>query len=1124
MKRRKVLSMFMTAVLTFSSVLPQGTLVALAEGEDEIKTVAEEGDVLPFGLAGMPAGYRLSEEQLNMKQELKDHDVLTELAGMTEGVDYNAAEVITLADSEEEAQLIADAYNATLTCYANGVAELKLPEELSVADALSVAMSYEYAMPVVEPNYRTYLEEPVSGDASLEFNPTLGGSAAAKKDEGVNYGWTEWVTGDYENLPLFTNPDEFLRDPSVAEYQWMHDAIGTWRAWRSTMGDPSIRVAVIDTGVNPNHPDLAGRVQQIKVNDIDPSVYYSSHGTHVAGIIAASADNGIGVAGVAPDVNIVSLDIFKWSDDYNDCYCETAEECRALQICIDEKIPVANMSIGGFGYSALAAEKMKAAHDAGVSVFVAMGNENSNAKSYPAAYDGAIAVASTNVGGVRSFFSNFGDWCAIAAPGTDIMSCYNPLSIDDEEGEEYGLMSGTSMATPVAAGVAALYMSKVGVIAPDEMRDVMQKNAGKCSSKQIGAGIVNVGAMFANNEVTPEIGDYNEGFVAITTKTVDDNAKIVYTLDGKKPAVKAGAVTYGTVYEDDIDLTSYPSESKVTINALVISSQGKVSSVVTKEVTIAKAEAGKVEVESVSLDQATLSLGYSSNPTVSDNKVTAQVKAYVTVGGKEVSLSSVEHRWVTSDGSVADAYEEADGVATIFTKGVGSATITLEVYGTTMKSAAVKVNVSALADEIIISGPDVLVAGSEAKYSVSVLPKKIKDNQITWTVDTDKVTIDSKGKLKVAADAESFTLTATTESGASGVKYVSVVSAKVSALEVTSSDARFSKNSATIFNVDVPTIEGVDNELVLKANTPFVEWTSSNSKVAGVTSDGTDVFVVGRKAGKATITGKTTDGSKKKVTIKVNVNVPVSELILNVDANELGNITTLLGIGKSQKINYAFGTTYGKPSNTKLEWDYVVVSPQEEDLTAAIKASGAVKIDKKGKVSVDKKKWMNAMKGQPAPDAYLHVMAATTDGTKLVASHGFLVQEAATVFQAKTITDKGELVSIKNITLDKSKWINDVDKSDDIGYFPVLIETDAWLPNDICVNVSCSNTDILGVIPGGVLRDPETNKPIQLENGHFLYEVDLIAQTPECKGGKAKVTISCADGSKKKVTLNVTLK
>ena len=581
MKRRKVLAMLTTAVMTLSTIAPDYALMVRAEDDVVAEEEAVTEEVLPYGLKGMPEGYTLDAEELEMKASLQENEVLTVLQGMKEGGDYVEDTVICLAEDEEEAQTIAKAYNAELICYAQGVAEIRLPETLSVAEALSVAQDEKYDLPVVEPNYITRLDDPEEIDFS-GFIPDSweAGSDSTTAAKTPAMTWKDWVMGDSTTPALMSNPDTYLRDPASPYYQWHLEAVDTYKAWMTTMGSNAVTVAVIDNGVNPDHPDLKGRVTQVKVNNLNPSAYTNSHGTNVAGIIAASANNGIGVAGVAPKVNILSLNVFGGTDG-----ATSAAELRALQICMERNVQVVNMSIGKFAYSASEEQLIQQMAGQNICIFAAMGNENAEARSYPGGYRDTIAVAAVTASGERSQFSNYGSWADIAAPGCSIMSCYNPKANDKKNSADgagnYGLMSGTSQATPIAAGAAALYVSLKGQVSPSVMKNLMQATGTKAKSKNIGK-ILNVGKLIGSGGAkakakavqSPDLKSF-----ILEMEDAEEGSYALYTTDGTEPILMDGAVVYGNLYTGSVDLVPEEGKDSVTVKTRVVTASGEVGEV-----------------------------------------------------------------------------------------------------------------------------------------------------------------------------------------------------------------------------------------------------------------------------------------------------------------------------------------------------------------------------------------------------------------------------------------------------------------------------------------------------------------------------------------------------------------
>jgi|GEM_PF-1264058 len=231
--------------------------------------------------------------------------------------------------------------------------------------------------------------------------------------------------------------------------QWGPQKIEADWAWNITIGNPSVLVAVVDTGIDWNHPDLAANYVPLGYdwvnNDTDPMDDHG-HGTHCAGIIAAVLNNGIGVAGLA-QVNIMAE---KGMDQLGSGYEDWL--ANAIIHAVDQGADIISMSWGDYFHSELIYEAIRYAYDAGVLLIAAAGNEATNMKLFPAGYDEVIAVVATDRYDGRPYWTNYGDWVELAAPGVDI---YSTVWNDG-----YTYMSGTSMACPHVAGVAALVWSQ----------------------------------------------------------------------------------------------------------------------------------------------------------------------------------------------------------------------------------------------------------------------------------------------------------------------------------------------------------------------------------------------------------------------------------------------------------------------------------------------------------------------------------------------------------------------------------------------------------------------------------------------------------------------------------------
>ncbi len=245
-------------------------------------------------------------------------------------------------------------------------------------------------------------------------------------------------------------------DPYYTAYQADLSLIRVPDAWRTTTGTPSTIVAIIDTGLTTGNPDLAGVAVVDPFNEITGTADVTDangHGTHIAGTIAARTNNGVGVAGIAPGASIMPV---KVCDDDGNCW--NSDVLAGVDYAVAHGASVINVSLGAplnaAGIAAFQPTYDDAAR-AGVVVVAAAGNTGDGAIEYPAAFNHVISVAATdsattNPDAVASF-STHNAYVDIAAPGVAIVS-----TLPDGT---YGYMSGTSMAAPHVAAVAALVRS-----------------------------------------------------------------------------------------------------------------------------------------------------------------------------------------------------------------------------------------------------------------------------------------------------------------------------------------------------------------------------------------------------------------------------------------------------------------------------------------------------------------------------------------------------------------------------------------------------------------------------------------------------------------------------------------
>jgi len=236
-------------------------------------------------------------------------------------------------------------------------------------------------------------------------------------------------------------------DPNYAR-QWHLSKIAAPAAWDISTGLASVPVAIIDSGADPAHPDLSSSLisgYSFLTNTTDTRDTYG-HGTATAGTAAAIGNNAIGVSGLAMKSSIMPLVVLDSSN-----YASYANIARAIIYASDQGVRVMNISIGGTSSSLTMQSAIDYAWNKNAIIFAAAGNNNSNVPIYPAALNKVIAVSATDSADNRSSFSSYGAWIDISAPGTNIYTTLN--------GGSYGGYNGTSFASPLAAGLAALILS-----------------------------------------------------------------------------------------------------------------------------------------------------------------------------------------------------------------------------------------------------------------------------------------------------------------------------------------------------------------------------------------------------------------------------------------------------------------------------------------------------------------------------------------------------------------------------------------------------------------------------------------------------------------------------------------
>ncbi len=362
----------------------------------------------------------------------------------------------------------------------------------------------------------------------------------------------EKVLPDYKNDPNieYAEPDYIVsafmvpNDPGYALYQWDLVNIGMPDAWNVTTGEASsVLVAVVDTGVNYTHQDLAGKVVlgHNYINSSTPNnpLDDNGHGTHISGVIAADTNNNTGIAGINWNARIYAVKVLD-----HDGFGTISDTAAGMTEATDYGIKIINLSLGDSSFSQAFADAVNYAYANGTLVVAAAGNENTSSPVYPAALPNAFSVAATDQNDHRAVWgssvsSNYGPWVDICAPGSDIYSTW--LGVD-----QYQFKDGTSMATPHVSGLASLLISRNPNWTPDQLKSRIETTADNIDainpgfSGKLGWGRINASRAIGIPKAeisSPKSEDYIKGIVPIigVADSIDFNSFTLWVGAGPQP-------------------------------------------------------------------------------------------------------------------------------------------------------------------------------------------------------------------------------------------------------------------------------------------------------------------------------------------------------------------------------------------------------------------------------------------------------------------------------------------------------------------------------------------------------------------------------------------------------------
>jgi uncharacterized protein YjdB len=615
----------------------------------------------------------------------------------------------------------------------------------------------------------------------------------------------EYAQPNYQYYLEATVNDPFTYPAAGADYQWFHDKINTFEAWDYTMGS-GVTVAVLDTGAYVSNSDLGSNITlmpDVALEDTDNDFIGDSadgydddngHGTHVTGIIAATANNSFYGSGVAPASNVVVYDVFKnyevttTDGDGNivgtgewQFGAFTSDIVDAVEQAVAYGAKVINMSFGGYSLDSAKEDAINYAVANGVIVVCSAGNNSTSQFHTPSDYENAVSVIYTDSNDLIGSVSNFGSEKDISAPGDNIISTYM---------DGYASASGTSMASPMIAGVCALILSADPTLTTDPaviedpsltvtrlkalLYDTVDDLGDPGRDDYYGYGRVNaeravMAAMdmvykveLDQDTMTVEIG--HTGTLAETISPADaDNKNVEWTSGDTGIATVSGTGVVTGVAEGTTTITVTTQDGSFTD---------------TCEVTVIP-----VVVTGVSLDksESTIIIGGTDTLTAT---VTPEDAA-----NKSVSWTSSNEAVATVEGGVVTSLTAGETTITVITEdGDFSASCTIEVIP--IPADGVSLNKSSTT----------LYEGASELLSAAVSPDDAANKNVTWeSNNTSVATVDSSGMITAVSEG-SATITVTTESGS----FTDTCSVTVSPISAASVDetikVKLSINSPTYLN------------------------------------------------------------------------------------------------------------------------------------------------------------------------------------------------------------------------------------------------------------------------------------------------------------------------------------
>jgi thermitase len=342
----------------------------------------------------------------------------------------------------------------------------------------------------------------------------------------------------YVQALVTPNDTYYSSDYATSHYgttsQWAPQAVSAPTAWGLTGGSQNTIIAVVDTGVDDTHPDLASKIVG-EYSVIGGGVKDQfGHGTHVAGIAAAATDNDLGIAGICWKCSILSVKVLNAQGSG-----AVSDVASGITYAAQHGARVINLSLGGGSHTQTMDSALKYAVANNALPVCAMGNSGSGYNTpEPAYWYSCLTVIATDQNGDKASFSNYGIQADVAAPGVAVLSTMPtyPVTLNSYGFyENYDALSGTSMATPMVSGIAGLVFSMNPSLTPAQVKGIIEASAGNGAgwTNQLAFGLVNAATAVAKanntdaaapvpNVLLPVSGSTVSGVTTVQAAPTDD--------------------------------------------------------------------------------------------------------------------------------------------------------------------------------------------------------------------------------------------------------------------------------------------------------------------------------------------------------------------------------------------------------------------------------------------------------------------------------------------------------------------------------------------------------------------------------------------------------------------------